>query len=100
MKAVVEIKNKQYLVAEGDFIRTDFLNKKKKEELEFNNIKLILDGDKIISDVKGVKIIGRVVAEGKTKKLKVFKYRRRKDSRTMKGHRQKYSLIKIEKIVK
>ena len=100
MKVVVEIKGKQYLVAVGDIIKTPRLKIKRNQKIEFTDVKTIIDKDKIITMTQGAKVVGVVLEERKAKKIKVFKFRRRKESKTMKGHRQKYCLVKIEKIIK
>ena len=49
--------------------------------------------------VDGAKVEASVVKNGKGKKIYVFKYRPKKDSKSMRGHRQPYTKVQIEKIV-
>lgn len=48
--------------------------------------------------VEGAKVVAKVLAQGKAKKVVVFKYKRKKDYRRKNGHRQPYTKIVIEKI--
>ena len=64
---------------------------------------LLSDNDSVISDpkaLKSVKVKAKVVANTKGKKIKVFKFRRRQDSKTLNGHRQKYQTLEITSISK
>ena len=100
--AIVEISGKQYKVQEGDIVFVDRL-----EELEegksttFDKVLFISDGDKTTvgtDTVKGAKVKATVVGHGKAKKVVVFKYKPKKNERKVRGHRQPYTKIQIEKI--
>ena len=101
MYAIVEISGKQYKVQEGDIVFVDRL-----EELEegksttFDKVLFISDGDKTTvgtDTVKGAKVKATVVGHGKAKKVVVFKYKPKKNERKVRGHRQPYTKIQIEK---
>ena len=77
------------------------------EELEegktttFDKVLLVSDGDKVTvgtDTVKGAKVKATVVGHGKAKKVVVFKYKPKKNERKVRGHRQPYTKIQIEKI--
>ena len=102
MYALVEIKGKQYKAEKGAVLRVDRIDSEKGESLEFDKV-LMLSND---SDVKigtpyveGIKVQGSVEDQIKDKKVLVFKYKRRKNYRRTQGHRQQYTLVKINDIV-
>ena len=102
MYAVIQDGGRQFTVREGDRILVD----RKKDmaenaEIRFDKVLLVGDanGAKVGSPtVAGASVTGTVVCERKGEKLIVFKYRRRKDSKVKRGHRQKYTVVKVEKI--
>ena len=99
-KAVVLIGGKQYLVEEQETLRVDLLPEGTKE-LETGAL-LVIDGDKVSAgtpEVAGVKVKASVVEElVKGDKIRVIRYHSKKRVHKETGHRQKYSMIKIEKI--
>ena len=100
MLAVFETGGKQYKVAAGDTVLVELLNKKAGETVEFPNVKLLIDDkNNPIVPTENSKVFGKILEEEvKDKKVVVFRFRRRKDSKTTHGHRQKFSLVKIENI--
>jgi large subunit ribosomal protein L21 len=97
MWAVAEINSKQYLVKKQDTIRVERLSAQKGEVL-FDKVLLLADDKKIdvgTPYLKNVKIKAEVISEGKGDKAISYKYRRRKKSRRIRGHRQIYTLLKI-----
>lgn len=102
MYAIVEISGKQYKVQEGDIVFVDRLESEEGAKLEFDKVLLISDGKKLTigeSEIKNAKVEAVVVGNGKAKKVLVYKYKAKKNERKMKGHRQPYTKIQIEKIV-
>lgn len=99
-KAVVLVGGKQYLVEEQETLRVDLLPEGMKE-LETGAL-LVIDGDKVsvgTPEVAGVKVKASVVEElVKGDKIRVIRYHSKKRVHKETGHRQKYSMIKIEKI--
>ena len=99
-KAVVLIGGKQYLVEEQETLRVDLLPEGTKE-LETGAL-LVIDGDKVsvgTPEVAGVKVKASVIEElVKGDKIRVIRYHSKKRVHKETGHRQKYSMIKIEKI--
>ncbi|MGR3317064.1 MAG: 50S ribosomal protein L21 [Candidatus Anammoxibacter sp.] len=103
MYAVIKDKGKQYKVKTGDSIWLD-LNEDSKEGdlIEFNDILLYSNDDETKVGtplVSNVKVVAEVKGMKKGKKLVIMKFRRRKDSRTKNGHRQKYTEVNIKEIV-
>ena len=99
MYAIVEISGKQYKVSEGDTVFVDRI-----EELEegksttFDKVLLVSDGNKVTvgtDTVKGAKVKASVVGHGKAKKIRVYKYKAKKNERKVRGHRQPYTKILI-----
>ncbi len=103
MYAVIREGGKQYKVEPGESIEIDLrANAKKGDTLEHADVIMISkDGDTQIGtpNVENAKVISEVQGHSKGKKLTVMKFRRRKDSRTKRGHRQKYTKVKISEIV-
>ena len=101
MYAIIETGGKQYRVQEGDVIDVDLLDDKKK--VKFEQVLLVQDESttKIGNPtVEKCLVSGEIIAaEVKGPKIIAYKYKKRKRStRTKKGHRQKYSRVKITKI--
>ncbi|MFN3412132.1 MAG: 50S ribosomal protein L21 [Exilispira sp.] len=103
MYTICEIKGKQYQIEEGKEYRVDYLNLDKDSELVLDKILLyksddgsVKIGNPFISSAKvHLKVVEPVI---KDKKVYAFKYKRRKGFRKLIGHRQKYSVVKVEKI--
>jgi len=100
--AVIQTGGKQYKVKASEILKIEKLeNDKPKSKIEFNEI-LAYGNDKIIEVgsplVQGAKVEAELVKNGKNRTVLIFKKRRRKNSRRKNGHRQQYSLIKINKI--
>ena len=100
--AVIKTGGKQYKVKSGEILKIEKLPKiKENTKIEFNEIlaygdsKLIELGDPI---VKGAKVEANLIKNTKNRKILIFKKRRRQNSRRKNGHRQQYSMIRVEKI--
>ena len=101
MYAVVETGGKQYRVQEGDVIAVEKLDVAVGEKITFDKVLLISDGEKVkvgAPYVESCNVAGTVVEHGKGKKVIIFKYKAKKDYRKKQGHRQPYTMIKIEKV--
>ena len=102
MYAVVVTGGKQYRVSEGDVVYVEKLNAEVESTVELNNILVVSkdNGELVVGKpvVEGAKVTAKVVAQGRDKKIIVFKYKRKKDYRKKQGHRQAYTKIQIEKI--
>lgn len=100
MFAVIETGGKQYKVQYGDVIFVEKLNAADNETVEFPVVALFGEGETKIGDpyVKGAVVTGKVVKTGKAKKITVFTYKPKKDSKRKLGHRQPYTKIQIEAV--
>lgn len=102
MYAIVESGGKQYKVAKDEVIDVEILNQKPNDEITFNNVLLVADNDNIkigTPFVSSAKVIACVVRNFKGKKVLIFKFRRRKASKTRKGHRQQLTKVRIKEIL-
>lgn len=101
MYAVIESCGKQYKVAEGDVVFFEKLNSEAGDTVKFDNVVLVSDDKKVevgAPYVKGVFVEGTVVANGKAKKVLVYKYKAKKNYRRTQGHRQPYTKVEIKSI--
>lgn len=100
MYAVIKTGGKQYKVAEGEFLKVEKLDGEIGDSIEFAEI-LMVGGAKTVVGaplVAGASVTAKIAVQGKGKKVLVFKSKRRKDSRKLRGHRQHLTVLKIEKI--
>lgn len=99
-KAVIATGGKQYLVAEGEVLNVELL-KQAGKTAEFTPL-LVIDGDKATvgaPEVKGAKVTAQVVEEEtKADKVTSIRYKSKKRVRTVRGHRQLQTQLKITKI--
>ena len=98
MYAVIETGGKQYRVSEGDVITVEKLNVEDGANVELDKVLILGEGSDIQVGspyIQGAKIMGRVVENGKAKKVVIFKYKSKKDYRKKQGHRQPYTMIEI-----
>lgn len=101
MYAVIMTGSKQYKVSEGDVIKIEKLGKTKGENLEFKDIILLDKDGELVTDkakLSSARVEGKVVEEGESKKVIVFKKKKKKNYIRTKGHRQEYSGVLITKI--
>ena len=101
MYAVLTTGGKQYRVQEGDVLFVEKLNAEVDSTVELTEVLAVAkDGEIKVGApvVEGAKVVAKVLAQGKAKKVVVFKYKRKKDYRRKNGHRQPYTKIVIEKI--
>lgn len=102
MYAVIETGGKQYKVAEGDVIYVEKLDAEVDSTVELGNVLIVSKDDEELvvgkPVVEGAKVNAKVLAQGKSKKVVVFKYKAKKDYRKKQGHRQPYTKLQIEKI--
>ena len=101
MYAVLTTGGKQYKVSEGDVIYVEKLNVEVDSTVELTEVLAVSNGETLkvgTPVVEGAKVVAKVVAQGKAKKITVFKYEAKKDYRRKNGHRQPYTKLVIEKI--
>lgn len=98
MNAVVKVGGKQYYVSEGQEIFVEKLDCKDGDVVTFDQV-LMLDTKVGNPYLTNVTVQGEVLKNGKSKKIKVFKYKSKdRSNRVTQGHRQPYTKIKITKI--
>ncbi|MGE3063745.1 MAG: 50S ribosomal protein L21 [bacterium] len=104
MFAVVEINGLQYKVTENEILQINKTEEKEpKSKMEFDKVLFINDEKESMIGkpyIKGAKVLCEYQEDTQGKKIEVMKFRRRSNFKKIKGHRQDYSVIKIEKIVK
>ncbi len=100
MYAVIETGGKQYRVQEGDVITVEKLNAEVGDVVTFDKVLVLGEGKdiKVGTPYVGTAVTGTVVENGKGQKVIIFKYKAKKDYRKKQGHRQPYTMVKIESL--
>lgn len=101
MYAIIKTGGKQYRVQEGDSIFVEKLDADIDSNVVFDQVLAVVnDGDVKIGApvVEGAKVTAKVLAQGKEKKILVFKYKAKSNYRRRQGHRQPFTKVSIEKI--
>ena len=99
MYAIFENGSKQYRASVGDVVKVEKLDAEPGATVEFPVILTADEKDiKTGAEVANVKVVAEVVAQGKDKKIIVFKYKAKKNERKKQGHRQPYTQIKVTAI--
>ena len=100
MYAVIETGGKQYRVQEGDVITIEKLNAEVGETVTFDKVLVLGEGKdvKVGTPYVDAAVTGSVVENGKGQKVIIFKYKAKKDYRKKQGHRQPYTMVKIESL--
>ncbi len=99
MKAVISTGGKQYYVEEGSVLYLEKIDAPVDSTVTFDEV-LMIGGTTGTPLVKGAKVEAKVLKQGKSKKIKVYKYRQKKKYRRTQGHRQPYTKVEITKLVK
>ncbi|MDQ6955325.1 MAG: 50S ribosomal protein L21 [Mariprofundaceae bacterium] len=97
MYAVIRTGGKQYRVQEGDLLRIEKLEAEVGQEVVFDDVLLVGEGDsiKIGSDIAENSVKAVVSEQARGKKIVIFKKHRRKNYRLTKGHRQSFTAVTI-----
>ena len=100
MYAIIATGGKQYKVVEGDIIYVEKLNAATGETVTFDDVVVVNnDTDVLCGDkVANAKVTAEVVGEGKSKKVIVYKYKRKTGYHKKQGHRQPYTKVEIKAI--
>jgi len=97
MYAVIRAGGKQYRVAPGDVIRVEKVGTGSEGQLEFPVV--AVSGEKgQVGNQADARVIGEVVGEGRGAKILVFHYKRKKQYKKLRGHRQPYTAVRIAEI--
>jgi len=101
MYAIVEVGGMQWKVSNSDIIRVPKIEEEVGKAIELDRVLLVVDEDKVrigkpvVSDIT---VKATILSHGKAEKVKVFKKKRRKSYRVLRGHRQEYTELKIDRI--
>ncbi|MDP2695843.1 MAG: 50S ribosomal protein L21 [bacterium] len=101
MLAIIETGGKQYKVAAGQKLKIEKLPPGEGEPVVFDKVLLTADGDSVkvgAPYVGGSKVEGKVLKQGRGRKIIVFKYHSKTRYRKKKGHRQEYTEVEITKV--
>jgi large subunit ribosomal protein L21 len=101
MYAVIKTAGKQFKVAPGEVVRLDKMEQQVGDRVEFDNVLAIQDKEQFTigrPTIDNAKVLGTVVETGRAKKIRVLKFKRRKQYRILRGHRQAFTAVKIDAI--
>ena len=100
MYAIIATGGKQYTVSEGDVINVEKIGVAAGETITFDQVLFVNNGEAKVGEptVAGASVTASVVAEGRAKKVIVYKYKRKTGYHKKNGHRQSFTKVKIEKI--
>ena len=102
MTAIIVTGGKQYKVAEGDTLFIEKLPVEAGDNVTFDQVLAIIDGEKATFGapvVEGAKVEASVVKNGKNKKIRILKYKPKRGYKRSQGHRQPYIKVTIGKII-
>src|SRR5262245_5310835 len=101
MYAVIRSGGKQYKVSPGDVVRLEKVEREAGSVVEFDEVLALNDDQTLLVGsplVTGARVWGTVVETGKAKKVLIFKYKRKKQYKVLRGHRQQYTAVKIDRM--
>ena len=101
MYAVVKTGGKQYRVSAGDKLKVESLDADEGQDIQIDDVLMIGNGDNITVGsplVSNASVTARVLEHGRSKKVNIVKFRRRKHHRKQMGHRQNYTYLEITNI--
>ena len=101
MYAIIRTGGKQYQVAAGDTLRVEKLQGEVGDTVELSDVLLVADGENVKVGqpvVDGARVVAKIAEQGKAKKVLVFKKKKRKGYRVLRGHRQLFTALTIEEI--
>ena len=99
--AIIRTGGKQFRVEPGKTVRIPTLLGDEGSSVEFNEVLLGSDGDKVqtgVPTLSGAKVTGEIVRHARDKKIVVFKFKRRKNYAKKQGHRQDFTEVRINDI--
>ena len=101
MYALVEILGKQYKAEEGKTVRVDLVDAEVGAKVTYESVLAVVKEDDVkfgAPYVKGASVVATLQSNIKDDKVRVYKYHRRKGYRRTQGHRQQYSILKIDSV--
>ncbi len=101
MQAVIMVGGKQHQVSPGEVIRVERLSGDAGDTVEFQRVLAVEDKTLKLGTplLNGAKVRGEILAHGRAEKIRVLKYKRKKQYRKTTGHRQAYTEVRINEIV-
>lgn len=102
MYSIIEMGGKQYQVAEGTIISVEKLDGNEGNSIIVSNVLAHIKNDELRIGkpyLENIKVITKILQQGRGKKIRVFKYKAKSNYRRRQGHRQYYTKLLIEKIV-
>jgi large subunit ribosomal protein L21 len=98
MYAVIRAGGKQYRVAPGDVIRVEKLGTGTDGQVDFPDVLAVSSADGNLGKQADTRVVGEIVEEGRSPKILVFHYKRKKQYKKLRGHRQSYTAVRITEI--
>ncbi|HMD44485.1 MAG TPA: 50S ribosomal protein L21 [Candidatus Acidoferrum sp.] len=101
MYAVIQTGGKQYRVAPGDTIRIERVSGEIGEQVKFGKVLAVHTEDKKVlagRDASNASVIGKIVSQGRAKKLTVLKFKKGNQYKIQRGHRQNYTSVQVGEI--
>ncbi len=100
MYAVIQTGGKQYRVAPGDTIRIERVSGEIGEKVTFGSVLAVHDEKKVVlgADASKVTVTGKIVAQGRGRKLTVLKFKKGNQYKISRGHRQNYTAVQVNDI--
>jgi large subunit ribosomal protein L21 len=101
MYAVIQTGGKQYRVTPGELVKVEKLEGKAGDVVTFEKVLLTADGDAVNVGnpfLAEAKVEGRIARQGRDRKILVYKYKKRKKYRKKMGHRQAFTLVRVDAI--
>ena len=102
MYAIIRTGGKQYRVEKGDVVRVERLDGAVGSSVTLDDVLLVSAGENDVKvgspRVEGASVVGTVIEQGRTAKLRIFKYKKRKHYRRTRGHRQHVTAVRIDAV--
>jgi large subunit ribosomal protein L21 len=99
MYAVIRAGGKQYRVAPGDVVRMEKIGAGTDGNIQFSDVLAVAGGDGQIGKPQSdARVTGEIVEEGRSPKILVFHYKRKKQYKKLRGHRQAFTAVRITEI--
>jgi large subunit ribosomal protein L21 len=101
MYAVIKSGGKQYRVAPGDTIRVESVSGEVGEQVKFGSVLSVHTDDKKLvtgDDAAKASVTGKIVEQGRAKKLTVLKFKKTNQYKIQRGHRQNYTAVQVSDI--
>ena len=102
MYAIIRAGGKQYRVEKGDVVRLERLEGTVGASVTLGDVLLVSSGENEVKLgsplVEGASVVGTVIEQSRSPKLRIFKYKKRKHYRRTRGHRQHVTAVRIDAV--